>query len=248
MVTYVGLASVSRDIKVTNESIDLGAIAMTDEGFELEEAVITAQRAMVEVKADRTVFNVEGTINSVGSDALGLLRKAPGVTVDNNDNINVLGRSGVLLYVDGKRLPLAGEDLSNYLKNLTAEQIDKIDIISNPGAKYEAEGNAGIIDIRLKKADNVGGNGTIGGTFTRGRYSRGNVYGTGNYRSSALNVFGAVGYNKGTNLNEMDFFNLQNDLTLDETERSTTDYYGYNYRLGMDYFISKGHTLGLVSQ
>lgn len=79
------------------------------------------------------------------------MRKAPSVTIDNNDNISLLGRSGVLVYLDGKRLPLSGQDLSNYLQNLPAEQIDRIEIITNPGAKYEAQGNAGIIDIRLKR-------------------------------------------------------------------------------------------------
>jgi hypothetical protein len=94
---------------------------------------------MVEVRSDRTVFNIQGTINSAGTDALSLMRKAPGVTVDNNDNISVLGRAGVLIYLDGKRLPLSAQDLSAYLQSLPADQIDRIDIITNPGSRYSIE-------------------------------------------------------------------------------------------------------------
>jgi len=134
-----------------DKDVDLGTLSLVMAGVEIETAVVVARRALVEVKADKTVFNVEGTINSAGENAIGLLRKAPGIMLDNNNNISVLGRTGVKVFINGKNLPLSGDDLTNYLENLTSEQIDRIDIISNPGAKYEAEGNAGIIDIRLKK-------------------------------------------------------------------------------------------------
>ena len=140
--------------------------------MELAEATVVAKRALVEIKPDRTVFNVQGTINAIGDNGLDLLRKAPGVTIDNNENINILSRSGVIVYVDGKRLPLRGDELSAYLRSLTAVQIDRIDIITNPGAKYEAEGNAGIIDIRLVKNENEGTNGTASYTIEQGIYNR----------------------------------------------------------------------------
>ena len=163
MASYIGL----NDIRVEEINLssvqekDLGRLVLSTSSIELETAIVTAKRAMVEVKPDRTVFNVQGTINSTGDNGLDLLRKAPGVLIDNNENITVLSRNGVLIYVDGKRLPLGGDDLSNYLQNLTSSQIDRIDIITNPGAKYEAEGNAGIIDIRLRKNENHGFNGSV---------------------------------------------------------------------------------------
>jgi outer membrane cobalamin receptor len=166
---------------------------------------VTTTRAIVEIKPDRTIFNVQGTINAVGSDGLELLRKAPGVTIDNNDNINVLSRSGVLIYVDGKRLPLAGADLANYLRNLTAEQIDRIDIITNPGAKYEAEGNAGIIDIRLKKNENEGANGSASYTISQGQYQKMNGSVTGNYRNRNFNTFGQIGLVEGQQFSQIDY-------------------------------------------
>ena len=160
-VTYVGYDDlVINDINTTTKtSVDLGSQSMAVSSVQLEAAVVTAQRSMVEVKPDRTVFNVQGTVNSAGDNGLGLLRKAPGVLVDNNNNVSVLSRSGVLFYIDGKRLPLAGDDLTNYLENIPAEQIDRIDIITNPGAKYEAEGNAGIINIKFRRDKNLGTSG-----------------------------------------------------------------------------------------
>lgn len=245
--TFVGLEDISRPVKFTGTTdLELGALTFEMGGVELEEAVVTASRVMVEVKPDRTVFNVDGTINSAGSDAIELLRKAPGVTVDNNDNINVLGRAGVLLYVDGKRIPINGDELTNYLRNLPAEQIDKIDIISNPGAKYEAEGNAGIIDIRLKKAENVGANGTISGNFSRGRKSRGNANVSANMRTAKLNLFGNVGYNNNEGFNELRFNSTQNNVALMETNNFDWSGDGINYRGGVDFFLDDHHTIGIL--
>lgn len=115
---------------------------------ELKEAVITSDRPPVEVKADKIILNVEGSINAVGQDALDLLRKSPGVTVDKDNNLSLSGKNGVQVYIDGRPTPLSGTDLSEYLKTIQSSSIESIEIISNPSAKYEAAGNAGIINIR----------------------------------------------------------------------------------------------------
>ncbi|MCO6491445.1 MAG: TonB-dependent receptor [Phaeodactylibacter sp.] len=247
--TYVGAPDLWKpDIQLAaGQQLDLGQLAFSSSIIDLKEATVTASRVMVEVKPDRTIFNVEGTINSAGSDAINLLRKAPGVTVDNNDNINVLGRSGVLLYVDGKRLPLTGQDLSNYLQNLPAEQIDRFEIITNPGARYEAEGNAGIIDIRLKKDKNLGANGTVNTTYSQGRYARSNAGASGNYRNKALNAFATAGLAEGSGYNDMDFLSFQNGLQLDEVMKNRNKWQNYNYRAGVDFFLADQHTLGILA-
>ncbi|MCB0527555.1 MAG: TonB-dependent receptor [Saprospiraceae bacterium] len=228
--------------------LDLGVLKFSPGAVALAEATVTASRAMIEIKADRTVFNVSGTINSTGDDALSLMRKAPGVTVDNNDNISVLGRSGVLLYVDGKRLPLTGEDLSNYLQNLPAEQIDRIEIITNPGAKYEAEGNAGIIDIRLKKDKNLGANGTLSTTYSQGKKHRANINASGNYRNKRLNTFGTLGLADGAGFNDMLFLSYQNNLVLDEINSHRHEWKNAYYRLGTDFFLGNHHTIGFLAE
>lgn len=246
--TYVGAPDLwKKGIQLeAGQQLRLGVLSFQPAAQELAEATVTAERAIVEVKPDRTTFNVDGTINSVGADGLSLLRKAPGVVIDNNDNINVLGRAGVLVYVDGKRLPLEGADLSNYLQNLPAEQIDRIDIISNPGAKYEAEGNAGIIDIRMKKDKRLGGNGSLNGTYSQGRYARFNGGGNGNYRNEWLNIFGTFGYVNGDSYHDMDFLSFQNGLSLDEINNSRRAWNTHNYRVGIDFFLEENHTVGFL--
>jgi iron complex outermembrane receptor protein len=221
-------------------------LTLTANSIKLDEMTVTASRVMVEIKPDRTIFNVDGTINSAGSDAITLLRKAPSVTVDNNDNISVLGRSGVLLYVDGKRLPLTGADLTSYLQNLPAEQIDRIEIITNPGAKYEAEGNAGIIDIRLKRDKNLGANGSVNTTYSQGFYHRANLSGTANYRNKRFNAFGNVGIGNGAGFNNMDFFSYLNGMVQDEINDRTNSWDFYNYRAGADFFLADKHTIGFL--
>jgi outer membrane receptor protein involved in Fe transport len=246
--TYIGLGDLTKgDITLSaTQQLDLEIVTFQPAAIQLAEAVVKADRVMVEVKADRTVFNVDGTINSTGSNAIELLRKAPSVTVDNNDNISVLGRAGVLLYVDGKRLPLAGDDLVNYLKNIPADQIDKIDIITNPGARYEAEGNAGIIDIRLKKDKSYGANGTVQGTFSQGRYANENLNASLNYRNKRLNVFATAGLGDAKRFNDMFFQNYQNGLFLDEVNNSISENTNVNYRIGTDFFVNDKTTVGFL--
>ncbi len=246
--TFVGLPDLVKvDIQLhANHNLDLKELIFTPQAEELKEFTISSQREMVIVKPDRTIFNIQGTVNSIGANAIELLRKAPAVTVDNNDNVNVMGRSGVIVYVDGKKLPLTGDDLSNYLKNLTADQIDRIEIITNPSAKYDAEGNAGIIDIRLKKDKNMGANGSLSSTLTHGRLTRYNINSSGNYRNKKMNLFGSVGYAVNDNFHDIIFQNNQNGLFMDEINNTQNNRDAYNYRFGSDFFLSKNQTIGFL--
>ncbi|MBK8748642.1 MAG: TonB-dependent receptor [Saprospiraceae bacterium] len=246
-VSYVGFHDfIIHEVNVDKPQINLGRLTLAESAKELQEVVVSAQRRIVEVYSDRMVFNVQGTINSVGDNGLDLLRKAPGVLLDNNDNISVLGRSGVLVYVDGKRLPLSGEELANYLQNLVSEQIDRIDIISNPGSKYEAQGNAGIIDIKLKKDKNLGGNGNLALTASKGIQPRANISANGNFRNKIFNSFGSLGYNYTRSFMNMDYDSYQNDYFITERNRITTKLNSVNYRAGIDFFVSKYATLGVL--
>ncbi len=247
VVSYIGAPELRRSGLEVDGDLDLQILQLAPSGIELAEATVTARRALVEVKPDRTVFNVEGTINAVGNSGLDLLRKAPGVTVDNNDNINVLSRSGVLLYVDGRRMPLSGDDLASYLRNLNAEEIDRIDIITNPGARYEAEGNAGIIDIRLKKAEDEGANGSVSVNGSQGRYFQGSVNANGNYRNRWINVFGSAGYSNSESYNITALENFQNDLVLDQFVYSMSANSTPNFRIGADVSLGEKHTVGFLA-
>ena len=120
----------------------------------LQDVTVTSRKPMIEIKADKTIFNVENSINATGSDAFELLQKSPGIQVDNNDNISMKGKTGVKIYVDGKMTQLDTKDLAAYLKSINSNDVEAIEMISNPSAKYDASGNAGIINIRLKKNKN----------------------------------------------------------------------------------------------
>ena len=246
VISFVGTPDLRQARMQLSANMDLGVMAMSRPGVDLTEATVTAQRALVEVKPDRTVFNVQGTINAAGNDGLELLRKAPGVSIDNSDNISVLSRSGVLLYVDGRRIPLQGTDLANYLRNLTAEQIERIDIITSPGARYEAQGNAGIIDIRLKKAEDEGANGSLTASGSQGRYARYAVNAGGNYRNARLNLYGNVSYGYNQNFSKSDFVSRQLGYLLLDDLYSVPIQRTPGVRTGLDLYLGDRHTLGLL--
>jgi outer membrane receptor protein involved in Fe transport len=208
---------------------------------------VSTAKPMVEVKADKTILNVEGTINAVGNDGLELLRKSPGVMVDKDDNLSLAGKNGVRIYIDGKPSPLAGSDLAAYLKSLQSSQIESIEIITNPSAKYEAAGNAGIINIRLKKNLTIGTNGSVNAGYSIGINARYNAGISLNHRNAKVNVFGNYNYNRGNNEFSIKSTRTGADSTFDQTNTITNRNNGsHNFKAGMDYFINKKSTIGVV--
>lgn len=139
------------DLKANPEPLVLKPVSLIESAINLKEATITAQRPFIEHHIDKTVVNVENSIVNAGSNAIEILKRSPGVTVDNEGNIHLSGKEGVNVMIDGKPTYLSSKDLYEMLKNMNSDQLSKIDIITNPSAKYDAAGNSGIIDIRLKK-------------------------------------------------------------------------------------------------
>ena len=219
---------------------------MQPASVELAEVTVKAKRALVEVHADKTVFNVDGSINSTGSDAMELLRKAPGLVVDNNDNIIMNGKNGVKVYIDGRPSHLSTSDLAAYLKTIQASDIDNIEIITNPSAKYEAEGNAGIINIRMKKDKNLGANGTVNLGYARGRADSYNGSLSGNYRSRSNNTFGSYNYSNGEHVEYFDLFREQAGKSFKQTNTNSNDYQAHNFKLGSDFFLNNFNTFGFL--
>jgi len=150
--SFVGYSPASSSaFSFSGSSLTIPGLQLLKSGGNLKAVSVVAQKPIVEVKADKMILNVEGTINATGTDALELLRKSPGVMVDKDNNLSISGKNGVQVYIDGRPTPLSGQDLADYLKTLQSAQIESIEIITNPSAKYDAAGNAGIINIRLKK-------------------------------------------------------------------------------------------------
>ncbi len=212
----------------------------------LQGVTVTAQKPIVEVRADKMIVNVEGTINAVGNDALELLRKSPGVMVDKDENLSLSGKNGVQIYIDGKPSPLAGADLANYLKSLQSSQIESLEIITNPSAKYEAAGNAGIINIRLKKNKTFGTNGTVNAGYNIGTYAKFNGGGSLNHRNSKINLFGNYNYSQGLNISTFTLYREQADSVFTQTNKMLSDNKGHNFKGGIDYFINAKSTIGAI--
>lgn len=228
------------------QQLTLPAIQMEALEVEMEAVQIQAKKPLVEVKPDMTVFNVADNAIGIGENALELLRKAPGVLVDNNDNILLMGKSGVRIYIDGKPSPLTVADLAAMLKGMQSDQIESIEIITNPSAKYDAEGNAGIINIRLKKNKSLGTNGSLTLGYAIGRFSKYNGSLNFNSRTQKMNIFGNYSGGLGETFSYTDFFRKQNDQIFDQATDRFNEYQNHNFKLGTDFFLSEAHTIGFM--
>lgn len=245
-IEYLGLETYRSEtipLMAGDEKV-LPPIAMESAAAELSEAVVTATRPLIEVEADKTVFNVENTINSTGSNGWELLRKAPGVIVDNNNNLIVDGKSGTQIFIDGKPSPLRGDDLINYLQTLQSTDIRSIEIITQPSARYDAAGTAGIINIRLKKEKGLGTNGTLAAGYSYGQNSRYNSSLSLNHRSRASQLFGTYSNSFGKTWTFLYLDRFQNNVRYNSESESLMDNRSHNVRLGYDLFSSDKHTLG----
>ncbi len=244
-VGYMDFKTAALTLK-PNETTLLSNIVLQKTKNNLTEVVVTAKRQMLEVKADKMVVNVEGTINAVGSDALELIRKAPGVAVDKDENIQMSGKSGVQIYIDGKPSPLTGEDLANFLKSLQSSQIDALELITNPSAKYEAAGNAGIINIRLKKNRTIGTNGSVLAGYAIGVKSKYNTGFNINNRTKKINVFANYNYNYVNNVIDFRTYRKLADTTFDLKANRNFLNKTQGFKTGIDIFQNKTTTWGFL--
>ncbi len=244
-VGYIPVYSAAFDLSGSGET-NVPTLELNKMSGELKAVTVNTKKPMVEVKADKTILNVEGTINSVGTDALELLRKSPGVMVDKDDNISLSGKNGVQVYIDGRPTPLSGKDLSEYLKSLQSSQIESIEIITNPSAKYDAAGNAGIINIRLKKNKTFGTNGSVNGGYNIGSYSKYNGGLSLNHRNKKVNLFGNYNYNNNKNAMHINLHREVFDTLFDQKSVINTHTQSHGFKAGMDYFINKFNTIGVM--
>ncbi|MEP7142492.1 MAG: TonB-dependent receptor [Ferruginibacter sp.] len=229
------------------QSITAKTIALLPVVSKLQGVTITSKKPMIEVKADKTIFNVEASINATGSNALELLQKSPGIQVDNNDNISMKGKTGVRVYVDGKMMQLDTKDLAAYLKSINSNDIEAIEMISNPSAKYDASGNAGIINIRLKKNKKFGTNGSANLGLVQGVTPKGNGSVNLNYRDKKINLFSNVSANIGDYQNTLKLYRIQKDTLYDQKSININSNKNINIKAGADYFINSKSTIGVMA-
>ncbi|MBS1504370.1 MAG: outer membrane beta-barrel protein, partial [Bacteroidetes bacterium] len=206
---------------------------------------------MVEQRIDRTVVNVDAMVTAAGSNALDALSKSPGVIVDANDNISLNGKSNVLVLIDDRPTYMSGQDLAAYLRSLPAGTLDKLELISNPPARYDASGGA-VINIVLKKNRAAGFNGNVNLGYSQGFYGRSTDALNINYRTPKFNLFSNLSYSLDQNYSKETFsryfYNMDGGLNSAQLQNSYYKYNsdGWNGRLGMDYFLDKKTTIGLM--
>ena len=160
-VGYEKVFSAAFEITEAIPEVSLGVITLTEKSKNLGEVTVTAKKPFIETKIDKTIVNVEASPTSAGATALEILEKSPGITVDNDGNISLRGKAGVIVMLDGKLSYLSAADLANMLKNMPASALDQIEIMTNPSSKYDAAGNSGVINIKTKKGKNAGFNGSV---------------------------------------------------------------------------------------
>lgn len=257
-VVYLGYTDwYSPVITIAGEknNAQMGDIHLSMNPQMLQATEIVYVRPMFEQKSGKTIMNVESQPTAAGDNVIELLRKMPGVTVDQNDKISVQGKSGVLILIDDKDPHLAGDDLTNYLKSLPSNTIDQIEVIKNPSARYDAAGTSGIINIITKKDNNKGVNGSV---WAGGSYSGSWNTNDGFNLSAKLNkwvlnggyYYGYYGGNNGSTANnitniEGNEIRITSNENKDEIWSGHGRYQMHGFNFGADYYIDTQNSLGI---
>ena len=255
MATSLGHSrSYSRSFSISSgqETVALEVLQLLPVSKNLQEVSVSSKKPLIERKLDRTIVNVDASITNAGNTALEVLEKSPGITVDKDGNISLKGKSGVVIYLDGRPSYLSGPDLANMLRNMTASQLEQIEIMTNPPAKYDAAGNAGVINIKTKKNKQFGYNGSITSGYTQGRYARFNESVSFNYRNQKVNFYSTLNYNRNHRSEELYITrNFRESATkeiksiFDQKTSMENQRHYYNAKIGADFFVSKKTTLGV---
>ncbi len=240
-------------ISENNKSVVLTTLILQAVVNNLTAVTVNSKKPLIEQKIDRMIVNVDASVTNTGSTALEVLEKSPGITVDKDGKISLKGKSSVMIMIDGKPSYLNSAELANLLENMNSNLLSQIEIMTNPSAKYDAAGNAGIINIKTKKSIIQGFNGSVTASYSQGIYAKTNNSIMLNYRTSKTNTFLNYGYslNKGF----MDFDIQRNFLgnngvkiaELNQQSNRIIQNQNNNLKLGLDYFINKQTTLGIVT-
>lgn len=247
----------AQELKNNKMINDSNAIKKTlissDSVHQLSQVVVSSKKPLYEVKIDRTVVNVDASPSNVGTNVIEVLEKAPGVNVDKDGNISLKGKNAVLVMIDGRPSYLTPADLFNYLKSLPSTAIDQIELMTNPPAKYDASGNAGVINIKTKKNKTMGFNGTYNASIGQGKYNRNSNSLNLNFRKNKFNIFSNISYSNWNGANEMkilrkykDENNLVKAIFDQNAFEKNNSPDNINLKTGIDYSLNKKTNLGFV--
>lgn len=244
----------SEKIIINAEAVFKKIITLQPSGKTLAEITVSGRKPPIQQLPDKTIINIESSITNSGATLLEVLEKSPGITVDRSGNISMKGKQGVLVMMDGKPLYISGAELITLLENMNASQAELIELMDNPPAKYDAAGNAGIINIKTKKNKQRGFNGSVNLAYGQGRYHKSNNSVSLNYRDNKLNIF--LNYNIAANKNFMDLYALRTyykpdektvDVLLQQPTFMTATGSNNMLHMGADYAVSANTTIGIVA-
>ena len=219
----------------------------------LNAVTVTTQRPFLERKIDRLIVNVASSPVNAGQSAFDVLEKSPGVMIDENDNISLNGKQGTAIFIDGKMSYLSGKDLTNYLRSIPAAQLDVIELMTQPSSKYDAAGISGIINLKIKKNQANGFNGSINISSIFGYYYKNRDNLTLNWKKNKFNTTFSYGFSYTKNfIDQRTSRKFRKDFTTnynsyqDQQLNFLTTNVPNNFRLTTDYTASKNTTIGLV--
>lgn len=250
-VTQTGYKAVTTgpyDVPATNRI----AVTLTVADKTMSSVVVSAKKPLIQHKEGKTIVNVDAAVTNTGTTVLEVLEKSPGVMVDRNGGIALQGKAGVLVLIDDKPTYLSGAELNNLLSSMSSSQVESIELMPNPPAKYDASGNAGIINIKTKKNKVKGFNGSVTVAGTQGVYPKNNNNLVLNYRSGKFNFF--LNYSLNNNKYFTSIYALrkyydnhdQVIATLDQPTYFSGRVVNQTLKAGVDYFLSPKTTVGIV--
>ncbi|HUR10472.1 MAG TPA: outer membrane beta-barrel family protein [Flavitalea sp.] len=240
------------EVQPTGASIQMEPIILRIQSKDLKEVVVVSNKPMVEMKMDRMVVNVDAAVSNVGATVLEVLEKSPGVQVDKDGNISLKGKQGVIVMLDGRPSYLGGAELANLLKGMQATQVDQIEIMTNPPAKYDAAGNSGIINIKTKKNKISGFNGSVTAGYSQGKLPKTNENVNVNYRNGKVNLFANYSFSNNKQTQQLDIYrryknaDKSTNAIFEQTSVMNRNRTNNNLKLGMDYYLNKKTTIGIV--
>ncbi|WP_367754322.1 TonB-dependent receptor [Flavobacterium sp. WC2430] len=241
-VSLLGFTDYEKEIAIEND-FDLGTILLKENATNLNEIVIQAKRNTIEQKTDRVVYNLENNVTTVGGDALSAINTAPGVVVQSNV-ITILGKGASRVMIDGRMIELTAEDLNNFLKSISASDIKNIEIISNPPAKYEAEGTGGLINIIMKKGARDSWKNRTTASYDQNKYGiyslRNNFFFSKNKFRFSASINGKTGYKNADEVSEVYFVE---GLSILKARTKVKDE-NASGKLALDYDFSEKTTVG----
>ena len=251
-VNHVNFNPFTMDIQFDSSTTNISVILDSfDSKQTIEVVIVTAKKQSSEKKLTKLIVNVAESIIASNDNLLDILQKAPSVMITPDNKVAIGGKPGALILIDGRETHLSSGELINMLQNQPSSNIDRLEIIANPPAKYEAAGSAGIINIITKKEKTLGFNSNITSGFSYGETPKYNAGFSGNYRFKRILIFGSYDYSNNKNLYRPDQIRTFNKNTDNQTvfnqkgeilSHSRNNY----YKIGADFTIDSNNTIGII--